>query len=120
MACQLDLLGYTSHRISGHGARLHEARLEVWHSICVSLAAPRTCNRSVTALLDCIQLPARRTLSSMTSGEALLHELKNHEATGIPKDAGTDTPAGFDLVCTGPCTSAGRLTFCTTGCSVDR
>jgi hypothetical protein len=40
-----------------------------------------------------------RGLSSLTSGEELLHELKNHEATGIPKDAGTDSPAGFDLVC---------------------
>lgn len=41
----------------------------------------------------------RRGLSSLTCGEELLHELKNHEAIGIPKDAGTDSAAGFDLVC---------------------
>lgn len=54
----------------------------------------------------------RRELSSLTSGEALLHALANHEATGIPKDAGTDSPAGFDLVCIARMTRQSMRTWC--------
>lgn len=49
-----------------------------------------------TVIQTCARL--RRAFCSMTSGETLLEALQNHEASGVPTDAGTDSSAGFDLV----------------------
>lgn len=40
----------------------------------------------------------RALSSSPQSGEELLDMLVNHERTGVPAGAGSDTKAGFDLV----------------------
>lgn len=39
-----------------------------------------------------------RAFGGTASGEQLLQDLTNHEQSGVPADAGTDSAAGFDLV----------------------
>jgi hypothetical protein len=110
MLRRLDITCQTSHLISCHGAELHQGSVQVWRIACLGawmrgLAATTSCPiRRPAHLRD--QMPSRRQLSSVTSGEALLHSLKNYEASSVPKDAGTDSPAGFDLVCSVRSTSA--------------
>lgn len=97
MLCRLDMLCHASDHISADGAELHRA--EVWHAQPVGSAAC-ICRISAasTDTVTTSTLGLRRAFCSMASGETLLEALQNHEASGVPKDAGTDSAAGFDLV----------------------
>lgn len=59
------------------------------------------CSRTVFACVPVIAsvfLERRAVVTAISAGEEILQSLVNHERTGVPAGAGTNTPRGFDLV----------------------
>ena len=60
-----------------------------------------TCSRTVFACVPTrasVYLERRAVVTSVSAGEEILQSLVNHERTGVPAGAGTNTSRGFDLV----------------------
>ena len=60
-----------------------------------------TCSGTVFACVPfsaTVFLERRAVVTAVSAGEETLQSLVNHERTGVPAGAGTNTSRGFDLV----------------------